>query len=184
MTEALFAGQGLAILVAAIAAFTDARSGQIPNWLTLPPILLGPLVYGLIGGPWMAAFAVLAALLCGLVPYVLFRRGAMGGGDVKLFAAIGALAGISAGIEAQLLAFIIASLFAMVRLTWQGKLGRTLKGSLFIVINPLLPKAKRYEVTPEVMTQMRLGIPALLGTLMAVVSRLPLAAGTPFGAEL
>ena len=89
----------LALAVCAGAGFTDALSGHIPNWLTLPPLAAAPTVYLVTLGPRAAAFSLLAAIVCALVPYLMFRKGAAGGGDVKLLAAVGALAGASFGIE-------------------------------------------------------------------------------------
>ena len=36
---------GLAVVITAIAAFTDWKTGHIPNWLTLPPLVFGPIVF-------------------------------------------------------------------------------------------------------------------------------------------
>jgi prepilin peptidase CpaA len=79
------------ILVAA--SFMDLRSGKIPNWLTLPAILLGVALSLLTGGRdglfnSVTGLAVGSGLL--LLPFVL---GGMGGGDVKLLGAIGAFEG-------------------------------------------------------------------------------------------
>ena len=40
----------LALAITGIAAFTDWRGGRISNYLTLPPVVLGPLVYGFVYG--------------------------------------------------------------------------------------------------------------------------------------
>ena len=34
---------GAVLLIAGIAAFTDVRRGEIPNWLTLPIVVLAPI---------------------------------------------------------------------------------------------------------------------------------------------
>src|SRR5262245_30441442 len=103
--DATAIAHGSALLIAAVAAVTDFRRGEIPNWLTLPPLAVAPAAYGILHGPWGALGAIAAATVAGLVPYLLFRRGAAGGGDVKLFAALGATAGLSIGIEAELCTF-------------------------------------------------------------------------------
>lgn len=164
---------GSALVIAAIAAVTDFRRGEIPNWLTLPPLAAAPVVHGIIGGPWAAAGAVAAIAISGLVPYWLFRRGAAGGGDVKLFAAIGGVAGLSVGIEAQLLTFVAAALVSLGRLAWHGRLLRTLANALFLGLNPILPRAWRRPVSAELMTMVRLGGFAFAGTLLALSLRHP-----------
>lgn len=171
--DATLAVHGAAVLITATGAVTDWRTGRIPNWLTLPPIFAAPIVHGLVFGVRGLIASVLGLLVCGLVPYVLFRKGAMAGGDVKLFAAVGAVAGIYVGIEAELLAFIFAALFSLARLAWHGKLFRTMGNSFFIALNPVLPKKWRREVEPELMSRVRLGGAIFAGTALAVLMKHP-----------
>lgn len=80
---------GLAIALA-IAAFTDLRRRQIDNGLNAAIALGAPLYWwasGLSPWPGMAIQAGMA-LLVFLGFALLFARGAMGGGDVKLLAAL------------------------------------------------------------------------------------------------
>ena len=167
-----------ALGVVAIAAFTDARRERIPNWLTLPAIAFGPLFWLFADFYWGGIRSLLGLVLCAAVPYWLFRRGAWAGGDVKLFAAIGALVGgdyggVGLGIEALLFTTMAAAAYALVRLAWEGKLLRTLANAFFLPLNPVLPKAWRREITPELMSRVRLGVPALVGTAVAVGLRYP-----------
>ncbi len=157
---------GVAASVAAIAAVWDWRTGRIPNWLTLPPLVIAPLVYGLSLGPRFAIQSAVALLICGLIPYLLFRHNAMGGGDVKLFAALGAITGVSltTGLEIELASLVAALVLTLGRLAWDGGLLRTLRNALFMVINPLLPAARRHEVRPELMTAVRMGLPIFVAT--------------------
>lgn len=173
MLEVLIA-HGLALLVTAIAAVTDWRTGHIPNWLTLPVIAVAPLVHGMLSGVEGFLLSAGGIVVCGAVPYLLFRRDAMAGGDVKLFAAIGAIVGLFVGIEAQFFAIVAAALFALGRLAWEGKLLRTLANSVFLGLNPVLPAKWRREITPELMNRIRLGAPIFVGTSIAVLLRSPL----------
>lgn len=158
------------ICVAAIAAITDWRTGQIPNWLTLPVVVGAPLAYLV----WLGTPGLIASLIglaaCGLIPYLLFRNNAIGGGDVKLFAALGAVGGLQLGIEAQLFGLGAAAIFGLVLIAWRGALRRTLMTALRLATNPIAPKHLRTEVTPEMMTSMRLGLPIFVGTVVAVVA--------------
>ena len=165
---------GCAVVVTAIGAFTDIRTGHIPNWLTLPPLVIAPLAYLIVYGVRDMGYSIAGILVCGLVPYLMFRRQAMAGGDVKLFAAVGAIIGFGPGIEAQFISFIVASLYALGRLAWHGKLFRTLANSAYLGLNPVLPKKYRREVTPELMHRIRLGGAIFAGTAIAVFLRMPL----------
>ena len=93
---------------------------------------------------------------------------------VKLFAAIGAVAGMSVGIEVQLVTFMAAAIISLGRLAYHGKLFKTLANSAFLGLNPILPQKWRREVTPELMTMVRLGGFAFVGTFVALYLRHPM----------
>jgi prepilin peptidase CpaA len=158
-----------------VAAIYDARTGHIPNWITLPPLVLAPLVWLAYGGLWKSDRGSLAGslgsmLLCAAVPWLLFRMKAIGAGDVKLFAAIGALTLADLGIQALFYSFCAGSLFALARLAWEGKLLRTLGNTLFLAVNPLLPKKYRRPIAHELMTKMRFAVAIFVGTLVAALA--------------
>src|SRR6478735_3124360 len=98
------------VFVCAFAALTDFRTGLIPNWLTVGGLLagvLGHLLYGsLLVDGWLGLHEALASVaglvLCAVAPALMYWKGAMGGGDLKLFAAIGALCQPLLGIEIQM----------------------------------------------------------------------------------
>jgi prepilin peptidase CpaA len=164
-----------AVVMTAIAAWTDFRTGHIPNWLTLPPLFLGPLLWGAYGGLWrLDGGSLVGSLLsmfgCALVPFLLFRKSAMGGGDVKLFAAIGALALVTTGLEAQFYACCAGIVFGFARLAWHGKLLRVLANTVFLAMNPVLPKKWRRPICPESMSQIRFGSAIFVGTLTAAAT--------------
>ena len=149
-----------ACAVALAAAWTDAKTGRMPNALTLPAIPLGLLFGGLNGGWWGVGSSALGALLCVCVPVFLFyssRGGAIGGGDVKLFGALGALLGPSAGLEVELASLVLLAVFALVVLTWRGMLWEMLRRTFWIAVNWALPKERRRNVEPEQMVMMRMG---------------------------
>lgn len=166
-------GLVLAIFVAALAAAYDLRTGTIPNWVTYPALGLGPLAHA---GRYLlaakgftddalreAGFSLAGAAVCALVPLVLYRRGGIGAGDVKLFAAIGAFMQVSWGVEAQLYAFVAASLIAPAKLAYEGKLWITLKNAFAIGANVFLPKDKQNTVDESVFSWLRMGPAVLFG---------------------
>ncbi len=162
---------GTALVIAAIAAVSDSRSGRIPNWLSVPPLLLAPIGYSVTLGWEAALWSVGAALLCALIPYAMFRHGSMGGGDVKLFAALGALTSLdpALGVEIELCSFVIASLLSLLGLAWHGRLLSTLRQALFVLLNPVLAKAWRRELSAELMTPVRMGVPIFAATVLCAL---------------
>ena len=164
----------LALGASAAAAATDMRTGHIPNALTLPMIGAGPVVCAIEAhrrgaSPLHAAgISVLGILVCAAVPYLLFRLGGMFGGDVKLLAGLGALLGPMVGLEAELDAFVAAALFALGRMAFRGQLFAVLGRSARLAMRVV---SKETEPVPdELMTVMRFGPAAFVGTLLAVLS--------------
>lgn len=161
---------GLTFLLVTVAAFWDWRTGFIPNWLTLPPLLLAPLCFFATGGGQGALFSVFGLIGCGLPPYILFRMGAIGGGDVKLFAALGAMNGFTRGTEMLMATLLVGALQAAALLFARGQLGQVLRGTGELVMNAFRPVARRKKIPPEALTQMRLGPAILIGTVLATVA--------------
>ena len=168
----------VAVIVAAIGAWIDWRTGEIPNWVTLAPLGAAPIAHFAVTvaanrplsvAAQAAGFSVLGALVCVIVPYVLWRAGGMGGGDVKLLAALGALLRPTVGIEAEFYAILIAAILAGGRLAWEGKLLRVLGNTLTIVINPFLPAKKKRTISPEMMTWTRFGPAIFAGTALTAL---------------
>jgi prepilin peptidase CpaA len=165
-----------AMVVTAFAAAWDWRKGQIPNWMTLGPLGLALVFHTALGG-WQGAvrgaftglgYSLLGAIACAAVPLLLYRLGAMGGGDVKLLLAIGAICRIMVGLEAEFYGFLVAALYAPVRLIYEGKFLRTLGNTLTLLLNPILPKGRRRSISPEMMSSLRFGPPMFVGTCVAV----------------
>ena len=162
-----------AALIAAIAAVSDLKTGEIPNWLTLGALFVAPVAHlafalakhatvhaALIEG----GSSLLGAVACSVVPAILYRQDAIGGGDVKLLAAVGALLQPYLGLEAEMYSFFAAGLIAPAFLAYEGKLFRTLKNTALLALNPLLPKRKRRQVEPALLTWFRFGPAIFIGT--------------------
>ena len=88
----------VAIIFTTICVVTDLRERRIPNVITLPMILIGILYMGIFNG-WSGLGASILGMFLISFPYVIvFALGGMGGGDVKLMAAIGAWLGPAIGV--------------------------------------------------------------------------------------
>jgi len=166
-----------AVAVSGIAAWTDFRTGEIPNWLTFGTLCIAPPAYVVTAllhkTGWQEALtayggASLAGIFfCGLVPMFLYSRGSIGGGDVKLFAALGALCRPMVGVETEMYCFCFAALLAPARLAYEGKLFQTFKNAAVLMVNPFLPAERKRTVEREMMTWFRLGPAIFLGTVLS-----------------
>ena len=168
----------VATLAAAIAAAWDLKTGRIPNWLTLGGIasgIAGHLAHGVVTSDAQAALhgallSVAGALFCSLAPLALYWKGGIGGGDLKLFAALGALCHPMLGIECQIYALVVAAVIAPARLAYDGRLFAVLGGSLALLFNPFLPRERRRTVPREMLTWFRLGPAIFAGTLLTLLA--------------
>ena len=92
----------------------------------------------------------------------------MGGGDVKLFGALGAITGfdLRVGIEIELWALLVALVVACGALAWNGTLLRTLGNALRHAFDPLLPRAWRRQRRKALSARIRMGGPIFAATVV------------------
>jgi prepilin peptidase CpaA len=127
---------GAALLVSVAAGWLDWRSRRIPNWLTVPALILGlganTIIFGWPGAKTSLAGAGLALGL--LLPVVLVRG--LGAGDWKLMGALGALLGPWKLIVVMLGTVLIAGIMSLVEILRHGQLKQTLKNiwTLLLII--------------------------------------------------
>ncbi len=96
-----------AALVASLGGVSDLRSARIPNWLTYSGLLTALVLrFGVLGWSGLKNGTV-GMLVAGVLFFVLFVIGAIGGGDVKLMASVGAWAG-----KEQVIAILLAAALA------------------------------------------------------------------------
>ena len=117
----------MAAIPALVAGITDWRWRRIPNWLTMPALLLGIAVNCWTTG-WAGAKESLLGAGLGLgllLPFVLVRS--LGAGDWKLAGALGAFLGPSRLITVLLGTVFVAGLMAVILIIWKKRVGRTLR---------------------------------------------------------
>ncbi len=153
-----------AVLFAALGGAHDAYDGRIPNGLTLSALALALLSRGWCEGAVGLLGSLAGALATTAMPFLLFRAKSLGGGDVKLFGALGAWLGPSRGLEVQLLAFVLLALGAVVILAVRGRLLSLLAGTFWLTFGWLVPQRWRPPRRPESLTSMRFGPAIALAT--------------------
>ena len=117
------------VAVLAVATVTDLRSRRIPNWLVLPFMVVGIGVSGWLHG-WAGVGHSLGGLLLGGFLFgILAIMGGMGGGDVKLCAAIGAWIWTRQLIIALVLTGMVGGIMALCWAAMGGFLGELFSGA-------------------------------------------------------
>ena len=106
--------QSLLLLLLLLATLTDLKTDRIPNGF----VMLG-IVIGVSGSLWHNANlrqTALSMLLAFLLLYPLFKVGALGAGDVKVFMMIGSFLEVRELVTVLVLSFVIGALCSLVKL--------------------------------------------------------------------
>jgi Flp pilus assembly protein protease CpaA len=155
-----------ALLMTLACAYFDWRRGRVSNWITTPLLVAAPVAWALVApraGPFglpgplvFAGMSVVGASLCAAVPLLLFKLSMIGGADVKVLAALGALLLPNAGLAVELVAFTLAAVLSQVRLAYRGELLVTLSRTALLVVNPFRKPERRTAVPGALIERMRL----------------------------
>ena len=83
----------LGVCIFAVVAYGDIRTRRIPNELVVAILALAAFRIALAGDPSAALYTLAASVALFAATFLLFWRGLLGGGDVKLLVATGFLIG-------------------------------------------------------------------------------------------
>ena len=126
------ASQILVAVIVIVAAATDIRSRRIPNWLTLFGVCAGLSLNWYISG-LPGILTSLEGMGLGFGAYfVLYCLHAMGAGDVKLMAAVGAIIGPGNWFAVFIATAIAGGVLALGLMIWKGRVRETLWNVFFI----------------------------------------------------
>jgi prepilin peptidase CpaA len=115
------------VAVAALACLWDLTSARIPNWLTFTAAAAA-IVFHTFAPQGQGLGAAVAGLVLGLLIFFpLFALRAMGAGDIKLLAAVGAWIGSSAVFWVAVYASVAGGVLALVVMVARGHLRRGLQ---------------------------------------------------------
>jgi prepilin peptidase CpaA len=117
------------LVLVLVATATDLRSRRIPNWLVLPFLVAGLAVSTWLHGWTGLKESLLGLLMGGLLFGILAVMGGMGGGDVKLCAAIGAWIWWQQMLVALVLTGIAGGIMALCWAAAGGFLGELFSGA-------------------------------------------------------
>lgn len=120
-----------------LAAASDVRSRRIPNELTVFGMVLAPVLWAFFGGSAAAFTSVLGGGIALAVGMTLFALGAMGGGDAKLLAAMGAFVGSTRLLSALLATGIAGGVFALAVAIGRRRLLATLLSAWHLAVRLL-----------------------------------------------
>jgi prepilin peptidase CpaA len=168
--------QAVLVLIVVTAAVYDLRYRRIPNWLVLAGLVLG---FGLntflfeMSGFTASAKGMGLALL---IYFPLYLLRAMGAGDAKLMAAVGAIVGWGNWLAVFVLTAVIGGVMGLVVLLFAGRMRKTF-WNLGWMISELIHFRAPYHSSEELDVRsakaMRMphGVAIALGAIAFLVAR-------------
>ena len=170
MTGTLYiANISLLIPLAAIITYYDVRYLRIPNSFVLATLVSGLIVNTLLGG-WAGAWASLSGCAFAFALMLMLHVfGAMGAGDVKLFAAIGALVGAGMVLPTFLVVMLVGGLLGIYTMLRAGRARETLWRVVQILVG-MLPgwQMPRFSVPPDRRHTIPYGVAITAGSLLSL----------------
>jgi prepilin peptidase CpaA len=124
-----------AVLLSVVAGWTDLRSRRIPNWLTVPGLLIGLAANTVLSG-WSGLKTSLLGAAIGLallLPFVLLRS--LGAGDWKLAGSLGAFTGPGILMNLLLGSVFVAGVMAVGLVIYKGRVRQTIRNIGHILIS-------------------------------------------------
>ena len=156
--------------MAVLITYMDIRYRRIPNKLVLITLIGGLGVNTVARGPsgLLASLGGLG-LAFGLMLF-LHAFGTMGAADVKLFAAIGSVLGVSLVVPTLLVVAVTGGFFAILKMIHAKRVTSTMLGVLQFFIG-LLPgqRVPRFEIPADRSYTLPYALPICCGSLIAFV---------------
>jgi len=149
-------------------AIGDLMWRRIPKYLATGAFVVGIAYHAIFGGILSALLAALFGFAAGVV---FFRLGAIGGGDVKLLTAVGALLGLQLWGRAMFIAVLVAAVMALLSAIYKGVLIRTLRNCVALA-NSLATRGltphETIHLHHELAVRAPFGVAAAAGTLFVL----------------
>lgn len=155
--------------LALVITYYDVRYRRIPNTFVLATLATG-LIVNAAGGGWSGALASLGGCLIAFtLMFILHVFGAMGAGDVKLFAAIGSVLGASLVLPTFFVVVLTGGALGIVTMFRTGSVRSTLHNILMLLVG-LLPgwKMPRLAVPSDRRKTIPYGVAITFGSLISL----------------
>jgi len=147
----------------AFACYGEVKQHRIPNWLTVAGMILGlgaAFIEGWFDGLW---YSFLGLLIGGGVFLPFCLMGVVGGGDMKLMAAVGAVVGYPLILGCLTDTCMAGGVLALGIMAWNGILLTTLSNAFKVIFG--MPRPKKGMSKPPMVPY---GIAIAAGTLYAI----------------
>ena len=159
----------LLIPLAVVITYYDARYRRIPNALVLATLIAGLSVNTIINGTGGALASLGGCALAFGLMFMLHIFGAMGAGDVKLFAGIGAVIGAGLVLPTFLVIALVGGALAVITMLRTGAVKTTLFRVMQIFVG-MLPgwEMPRFAVPADRRHTIPYGVAITFGSLISL----------------
>lgn len=162
--------------VLTLTTFTELQSARIPNWVTLPALGFA-FVVSFVGVGIPFGSSVLGFIAGFGFFFVFYMFGGMGGGDVKLMGAVGALLGFPDILNVLMYTALFGGAMAVVALIWHKRLIHGLRQSFAMLFTSKkgrtlddMPAGETPDAAPDAgVLAIPYGLAIVLGCLAHVV---------------
>lgn len=156
-------------ILAVLIAYYDMRYRRIPNAFVLATLASGLAINAIFGGLQGAVASVKGCALAFVLMFVLHVFGAMGAGDVKLFAAIGSVVGGALVLPTFLVVILTGGALAVGTMI-RAKAVRTTMHRVLQIFAGLMPgwEMPRFAVPADRRHTIPYGVAIMLGSLISL----------------
>jgi prepilin peptidase CpaA len=159
-----------------VALVTDLQNRKIYNWLTFPAMLAGLVLNTAFGGLHGLQSSLIGLFVASLVFLAGFLMNAMGAGDVKLMAAVGAWLGWPYAFSAVVYVTLFGGIIAVVAAASNGSLKAMLKNVGWFMYGLITPGGKAQAAfTESAAPPVAYGVSIALGAMLALFYPEPIA---------
>jgi prepilin peptidase CpaA len=151
-----------------IISYYDVRYRRIPNSFVLATLVSGVVINAIFGGLPGVLASIAGCALGFVLMFMLHVFGAMGAGDVKLFAAIGAVMGAHLVLPTFLVVILIGGVLAIASMIRAGAVVTTMQRVLQILVG-LLPgwEMPRFAIPADRSHTIPYGVAITVGSIIS-----------------
>ena len=159
----------LLVPLAVLITYYDVRYRRIPNAFVLATLVSGLLINGILNGFGGLGASVGGCLVAFAMMFALHLFGAMGAGDVKLFAAIGSVVGVGLVVPTFVVVVLTGGVLAVISTVRSRAMAETAQRVLQILIG-FLPgwQVPRFAVPADRRLTIPYGVAITFGSLISL----------------
>jgi len=166
-----------AVICVAVGAIIDFRSRRIPNWLTLPAVIVGLVLHSALLGLNGTVESLLGTLSGFFLLFFFYAVGGMGAGDVKLLAAVGSFLGPKLVFCAFIWMCLSGGCLAVIVVSYKRAFAQTIRNLKLLAFGWLTGSQESISsmsLKNPSLHKIPYGIPIAVGTVLAIwLQRLP-----------